>query len=113
MVLRVMQNCGYQPPNSKSYKPYISLYRYTTPIPLFKGTFHRSTSDSPDLARGPSTPNRPEGPALERFRVWGLGFEMYRFRVEGQVDVVSRLVSFVAHIETPVAPIINLLTKSP
>ena len=33
--------------------------------------------------------------------------------LEGQGDLVSRLVTPITHIVTPVIPIINLLTKSP
>ena len=38
---------------------------------------------------------------------------MYYTYLEGQGDLVSRLVSPITHIVTPVIPIINLLTKSP
>ena len=38
-------------------------------------------------------------------RVWGLG-------LEGQGDLLSRLITPISHIETPMIPIINLLTKS-
>ena len=33
--------------------------------------------------------------------------------LEGQGDLVSRLITTITHIVTPFIPIINLLTKSP
>ena len=42
--------------------------------------------------------------------VWDLGF---RIHLEGQGDVVSRLITFITHIVTLIIPITRLLTKSP
>ena len=40
----------------------------------------------------------------------GLGLGAY---LEGQGDLVSRIIAPITHIVTPIVPIINLLTKSP
>ena len=46
-----------------------------------------------------------------RLGIWG--FRDLRSYLEGQGDLVSRLITPITHIVTLVIPIINLLTKSP
>ena len=51
-------------------------------------------------------PPQHRGPTL----LQGLGFRVY---LEGQGDLVSRLITPITHIVTLFIPIINLVTKSP
>ena len=47
---------------------------------------------------------------LMGFRVLGCGFMLY---LEGQGDLVSRVITPITHVVTLVLSLINLLTKSP
>ena len=67
------------------------------------------------LCFGCICPSHPLGEMRGRsgvFGVYGLGFKLKAY-LEGQGDLVSRLVTPITHIITLVIPIINLLIKSP
>ena len=59
--------------------------------------------------------SRPRSPVSFNFFVAGDSCRGVEFRdyLEGQGDLVSRLVTPITHIVTEFIPIINLLTKSP
>ena len=63
-------------------------------------------------ARPPKLPGLDTPSSGFRFRLW-VRDSGPRAYLEGQGDLVSRIITPINHIVTPCIPIINLLTKSP